>query len=92
MLRLQNKGKAMDDYSDELVIKTVTIGFIAIVIVILFASLRNPKPLFSDGFGEYIEINYYKACINNKEFIVYDRGITINLDVDGKPVTCSKKE
>ena len=82
----------MDDYSDELVIKIVTISFIAVVIAVLFASLRNPKPLQSDEFGEYIEISYYKACINNNEFIVHDRGITINLDTDGKPVVCSHKK
>lgn len=82
----------MDDYSDELVIKIVTISFIAVVIAVLFASLRNPKPLLSDGFGEYIEIHYQKACINNREFIIHGRGITINLDVDGKPVVCSHKK
>lgn len=82
----------MDDYSDELVIKTVTISFIAIVIAVWFASLRNPKPLLSDEFGEYIEIHYQKACINNREFIIHDRGITINLDADGKPVVCSHKK
>lgn len=82
----------MDDYSDELVIKIVTICFIAIVIPLLFASLRNPKPLLSDEFGEYIVIHYQKACINIKEFIVHDRGITINFNADGKPVICSKKE
>lgn len=82
----------MDDYTDELVIKIVTIGFIAIVIAVWFASLRNPKPLLSDEFGEYIEIHYHKACINNKEFIVHDRGITINFDTDGKPVVCSHKK
>lgn len=82
----------MDEHFDVLFAKIVAISFTVIVIAVLFVSLRNPKPLISDEFGEYIEIHYQKACINNKEFIVHSRGITINLDTDGKSVVCSHKK
>lgn len=40
----------------------------------------------------YEVIHYTKSCIDNKQFINVQRGITINLDMDGKPIPCNLKE
>lgn len=37
----------------------------------------------------YEVIHYTKSCIDNKQFINYRRGITIDLDMDGKPIRCN---
>lgn len=40
----------------------------------------------------YEVIHYTKSCIDGKQFINSGRGITINLDMDGKPIPCNLKE
>lgn len=40
----------------------------------------------------YEVIQYTKTCIDNKEFILQVKGLTINLDMDGKPIPCNLKE
>lgn len=40
----------------------------------------------------YEVILYTKSCIDGKQFINAGRGITINLDMDGKPISCTLKE
>lgn len=40
----------------------------------------------------YVVIQYTKTCIDNKEFILRIKGLTINLDMDGKPIPCNLKE
>lgn len=40
----------------------------------------------------YEVIRYTKSCIDGKQFINGGRGITINLDMDGKPIPCNLKE
>ena len=39
----------------------------------------------------YEVIHYTKSCIDGKQFINAGRGITINLDMDGKPIPCNLK-
>ena len=39
----------------------------------------------------YEVIRYTKSCIDGKQFINAGRGITINLDMDGKPIPCDLK-
>lgn len=46
----------------------------------------------SMGIEGYEVINYTKSCIDNKQFINSGSGITINLDMDGKPIPCNLKE
>lgn len=40
----------------------------------------------------YEVIRYTKSCIDGKQFINSGRGITINLDMDGKPIPCNLEE
>lgn len=40
----------------------------------------------------YEVIRYTKSCIDGKQFINGGRGITINLDMDGKPIPCNLEE
>lgn len=40
----------------------------------------------------YEVIQYTKTCIDNKEFILRVKGLTINLDMDGKPIPCNLQE
>lgn len=37
----------------------------------------------------YEVIHYTKSCIDNKQFIKYRSGITIDLDMNGKPIHCN---
>lgn len=46
----------------------------------------------SMGIEGYEVIKYTKSCIDNKQFINSGSGITINLDMEGKPIACKVKE
>ena len=46
----------------------------------------------STKLERYEVIRYTKSCIDGKQFINSGRGITINLDMDGKPIPCNLEE
>lgn len=74
-------------------VKSFTVGFIAVTVICLLMSFfKKSVQLYSEESDNYVKIRYEKACINNKEFIIHGRGITINLDENGKPIVCSKKK
>ena len=75
------------------VVKSVTFVFILVAVLCLLTSFfKKSVQLYSEESDNYVKIRYEKACINNREFIIYGGGITINLDADGKPVACSYKK
>ena len=37
-------------------------------------------------------VDFWKECIEGKEFIVGHRQLSINLDFDGKPIPCEELE
>lgn len=46
----------------------------------------------STKLERYEVIPYTKSCIDGKQFINAGRGITINLDMEGKPIPCNLEE
>ena len=83
----------MRDDDDLKVVKSVSVGFIVVVVLCLLMSFfKKSVQLYSEESDNYVKIRYKKACINNREFIIHGRGITINFDADGKPIVCSNKK
>ena len=83
----------MIDDEDLEVVKSVTVGFIVVAVLCLLLSFfKKSVLLYSEESDNYVKIRYEKACINNREFIIHGRGITINLDEDGNPVACLYKK
>lgn len=72
---------------------------LVISIIILFAFTCLMWKWNNETFEEistklegYEVIRYTKSCIDGKQFINGGRGITINLDMDGKPIPCNLEE
>lgn len=71
--------------------------FVISIILIAFIAFmwkqKNEEELKeSTKLEGYSVIQYTKSCIDGKQFINAGRGITINLDMDGKPIPCNSKE
>ena len=68
---------------------------LVIAIFLIFTILDYIKPKTLPG--EFIPCentycNYVKVCIDGKEFISGYRQISINLDMNGKPIPCGENK
>ena len=74
----------------------LVIAFIIIFLFVAFVGLMmwkgSEEMKESTKIEGYEVIRYTKTCIDNKEFILRLKGLTINLDMDGKPIPCNLKE
>ena len=61
-----------------------------LVFLCLLVFFLQPETFKSQRTEKYHSVTYTKACIEGKEFILRGRGITTNLDFDGKPIPCEK--
>ena len=74
---------------------SVIIIFLFLAFIGLMWKLKNGDSYQLEKSTEmegYEVIRFTKSCIDGKQFINARRGITINLDMEGKPIACKVKE